>query len=93
MMTYFICKVVWKPLATELARRGHRITFMGPKADKDMANNDNITYVYTNIDLDKDFNSTSIFEGHYFTNFTFFRSALRVSNVRDIGFNNIPKQL
>ncbi len=58
-------KAPWKPLAVELARRGHRVTFVGPTPAPDLAANPNITYQHVNFRSDMVLNSTHIMQGKY----------------------------
>ncbi len=59
---------MWKPLALELALRGHHIYFVAPKFDSDLARNANVTFDFTGVSMEDYVNSTSIFEGNYMTN-------------------------
>ena len=49
----------------ELARRGHRVTFVGPTPAPDLAANPNITYQHVNFRSDMVLNSTHIMQGKY----------------------------
>ncbi len=68
---YWVCifspiqQVVWKPLALELSRRGHRVTFVGPAPDHELDSHPGITYDFVASDVDRVINSTEVLSGKY----------------------------
>ena len=57
--------MIWKPLALELANRGHQLTFVGPIPDQDLSSHQNIQYINMDFDTSAMVNSTDIFRGNH----------------------------
>ena len=76
---------MWKPLALELARRGHHVTFVGPFSDRELSSTPNITYDHVDLDLNKVINDTDIFHGNYPTD-VFWSTLSFTAEVRDSTF-------
>ena len=80
----YIFQVVWKPLAIELARRGHEVTFFGPYPDKTLESTQGIDYqhIRSKLGMQDLINSSHIFEGNKMMDFSgFLEAAVAVSQV------------
>jgi len=70
LLLHYRFKVVWKPVALELIKRGHTITWIAPQNDNELRTLKGITFVSTDMNVDTVVNSTEVFEGNSLMNFT-----------------------
>ena len=60
----------WRPLAHELASRGHRMTVMVSEMDEDLAARENVDLIVTGSNLNAFANSSAVFEGRQILDFS-----------------------
>ena len=59
----------WRPLAHELADRGHHLTVIAAEKDERLAGMENVEVIVTGFDVNAFTNSTAVFEGKQIVDF------------------------